>query len=94
MKQNVGETDQKIRFVAAGALLAAAWVGRLSWPLRVLSLVVGAGGLLSATTRHCPVNSFLRVDTNRESNAPEGQFASIPGRDTAASEAAIQQLAE
>jgi hypothetical protein len=66
MKPNVGEVDRNFRFVAAGALLTVALLSRLRGPWRLLALAVGISELFTATTRHCPLNEALRVDTNRD----------------------------
>ena len=66
MKENVGELDRNIRFIAGGALLATALTANIGVPWKFLALVLGASELLTATTRHCPLNSMLGIDTNRE----------------------------
>jgi hypothetical protein len=70
MKENVGELDRNIRFVAGGALLATAFIGNLSAPWRIVALLLGTSELITATTRHCPMNAFIGLDTNKDS-APE-----------------------
>jgi hypothetical protein len=66
MKENVGEVDRNFRFIAGGALLAMAFGSRLRAPWRIAALVLGASELITATTRYCPMNAFIGVDTNRE----------------------------
>ncbi|HYG24426.1 MAG TPA: DUF2892 domain-containing protein [Verrucomicrobiae bacterium] len=65
MKENVGEVDRNLRFVAGGALLALAFMSRSSGPVRLGALLLGLSELVTATTRVCPLNSFIGIDTNR-----------------------------
>lgn len=66
MKENVGELDKNIRFMAGGALLATALVGNVGLPWRIAALLIGASELITATTRYCPMNALIGIDTNRE----------------------------
>lgn len=65
MKENVGELDRNMRFVAAGALLAVAFMSRTSSLVRVGALLFGMTELLTATTRYCPLSAVAGIDTNR-----------------------------
>jgi hypothetical protein len=66
MKENVGGLDRNIRFIAGGGLIAAALMSRIGMPWRIGALLLGASELITATTQYCPMNAFLQVDTNRE----------------------------
>ncbi|GGI06200.1 YgaP family membrane protein [Egicoccus halophilus] len=66
MRENVGDTDQRLRFVGGTALLAAALgpLGARRGQLAgLLALVSGALVLESAVTRTCPLNAALGIDT-------------------------------
>lgn len=65
MKINVGGWDQNTRFVLGSAAIVAALVGRLPRAWRIALLTLGAAEFTTATTRYCPVNELLGVDTRQ-----------------------------
>ncbi len=66
MKTNVGGWDRNLRWVIGSGALAAGLLGRFSWPWRVGLLLVGATDLITASTRYCPLNEALGVNTAAE----------------------------
>jgi hypothetical protein len=48
-------------------------MSRLGTPWRIAALLLGASELISATTQYCPLNAFLRVDSNREKGSVTSQ---------------------
>lgn len=66
MKQNVGGWDKNMRLVVGGGLLATALMPTLRSPWRLGALMLAASGLITATTRYCPLNEKLGIDTSRE----------------------------
>ena len=65
MKENVGGWDRNLRLIlGAGALLAClAAPMRRSWKIGLLTFA--ASELLTGTTRYCPVNEALGINTSR-----------------------------
>lgn len=49
-------------------MLATAFIGNLSAPWRIVALLLGTSELITATTRHCPMNAFIGLDTNKDSS--------------------------
>jgi hypothetical protein len=66
MQENVGDLDQRIRFVA-GPALALAGIGPLGARhgrlVGLAAVVCGALIVESAITRTCPVNQLIGIDT-------------------------------
>jgi uncharacterized membrane protein len=66
VQENVGDRDQRLRFVVGPALVVAglrplgAGRGRI---LGIAAVVAGALTIESAVTRTCPVNAALGLDT-------------------------------
>ncbi len=63
MRQNVGGWDRNLRLACGTSAVLAALVIPLpkSWKIGLLTL--GATELLTATTRYCPLNHALGVNT-------------------------------
>jgi hypothetical protein len=83
MKENVGGMDRDMRFIAGGGLIAAALMSRIGAPWRIAALLLGVSELISAATQYCPVNAFLHVDTNHDTEpdlqslSPEAKEAKL-----------------
>ena len=63
MKRNVGGWDRSLRYVVGAGALAFALFGRARTPQRMGSLALAATALVTATTRYCPVNDKLEINT-------------------------------
>lgn len=72
MKCNVGGLDRSLRFAVGTGALAAGLFAPLRTPWRLAAFALAATDLLTATTRYCPMNAALGVDTCRSK-------ARIPG---------------
>lgn len=64
MKQNVGGTDRDIRLVAGTAAMVAGLLAPLSTGWRAGLLALGSAELFTATTRYCPLNEAVGVNTS------------------------------
>jgi len=85
VKENVGDTDQRVRSVVGTALVGAALgpLGARSGRLPgLVALVSGALLLESAVTRTCPLNEWLGIDTREEVGliSPDTEVATHPQR--------------
>jgi len=67
--------DRNARFVLGGGALVAGLFGGLRLPWRLLLLGFGASELITASTRYCPLNEALGVNTAREGLKPEIEAA-------------------
>jgi hypothetical protein len=66
MQENVGRTDQALRFVTGPALIALGLTALGGLRGRLLGLATTIAGVLvteSAITRTCPVNHLAGIDT-------------------------------
>jgi hypothetical protein len=73
VKENVGDTDQRVRAVVGTALVGAAIgpLGARSGRLPGLAALVGGALVLeSAITRTCPINEWLGIDTREDVGRP------------------------
>lgn len=65
MRENVGGWDRDTRLILGGAALVAGLVApvRRSWKLGLLTF--GLTELLTGTSRYCPMNQALGINTSR-----------------------------
>ncbi len=66
MKHNVGGWDQSTRFILGSAAILAAVAAPIpkGWRFGLLSFALAQ--LLTASTRYCPVNHALGIDTRKQ----------------------------
>ncbi len=64
MKQNVGGMDRTARFVIGIVLLAVALFAPAAMGWRIVALIIAVIALVTATTRYCPVNAAIGIDTS------------------------------
>lgn len=60
---NVGGTDRATRIGIGTALLSTGLFAPIGKPLKVISGVLGAVGLVTGLTRYCPMSQALGRDT-------------------------------
>jgi hypothetical protein len=65
MKKNVGGWDRRIRWIVGAGALAAALTGRWRLAARAGAFALAATEFTTAATRFCPLNSVLKLNTNR-----------------------------
>jgi hypothetical protein len=65
MKENVGGWDRNTRFIVGAAAMIAGATAPLpkSWKLGLIAF--GATELITASTRYCPLNDALGINTQR-----------------------------
>jgi hypothetical protein len=85
MKQNVGDLDRGIRYAAGGAALGLGLFGRMPFFKRLLMIAFAGTSLATASTRYCPMNEKLGINTMEDEEASTG---SLPGYIPAGSEQA------
>ncbi|HVV73251.1 MAG TPA: DUF2892 domain-containing protein [Verrucomicrobiae bacterium] len=66
MKTNVGGWDRNLRWILGTGALVAGVLAPSRLPVRLTLLAFGAGELLTAGMRYCPVNEMLGVNTAGE----------------------------
>ncbi len=66
MKTNVGGWDRNLCWIVGTGALMAGVFAPLRLPLRLGLLAFGASELITASTRYCPVNEMLGVNTTGE----------------------------
>jgi hypothetical protein len=64
MKHNVGGWDRDLRLVAGSAAIVAGMLAPVSTGWRAGLVALGSAELFTATTRYCPLNEALGVNTN------------------------------
>jgi hypothetical protein len=62
--RNVGGLDRKLRWIAAIALLAAAFFADMAGVWRMIAFLAGAAILSTAVLRYCPINAAADVNTS------------------------------
>ena len=63
MKSNVGGKDRAARYIIGGAGLAIAALAPIAPRWKLLSGIIGAIGLTTASTQYCPANALMHLDT-------------------------------
>ena len=84
MKCNVGDTDRGIRIAVGSGALALAFSGRLGVFGSTMAFAVAASEFITATTRYCPLNAKLGINTCEGENAPQESDAKIEAQNPAA----------
>jgi disulfide bond formation protein DsbB len=64
MKPNVGGIDRIARIVIGIILLIVGLAAPLEMTWRIVALVIAAIALVTATTRFCPANAILGINTS------------------------------
>ena len=84
MKCNVGDTDRGIRIAVGSGALALAFSGRLGLFGSTLAFAVAASEFVTATTRYCPLNEKLGINTCKGENTLQEQEAKVEAQSPAA----------
>lgn len=63
MNCNVGGTDRTVRYSLGSAALALALFGKMSRGKRIAALALAGSEFFTATTRYCPLNKMMGINT-------------------------------
>ena len=84
MKCNVGDTDRGIRIAVGAGALTLAFSGRLGWFGSAIAFALATSEFVTATTRYCPLNEKLGINTCQGDQAAQKQEAKSEAQTPAA----------
>jgi hypothetical protein len=82
MKCNVGGWDRNIRYAVGTGALAAGLFAPISRGWRMAAFALATSELLTATTRYCPLNQMLGINTCERSVRLKRQLKRAMPEDT------------